>query len=69
MLHLKQLRELFVGEKVTDWDAKILMEFEELLGGRPWEAGTRLCQGYGGQAQDQCLNLQTHYNISVPFVK
>jgi hypothetical protein len=69
VLNLNNLRERSVGEKVTVWDAKILMEFEELLGGRPWEAGTLLRQGYGGEAQDQCLNLQTHYSISVPFVK
>jgi hypothetical protein len=35
VLHLKDLEEQTVGEKVTGWDGKILEEFEGLLGGRP----------------------------------
>ncbi len=34
MLQLKDLRKRGVGERVTDWDGKILVELEGPLGGR-----------------------------------
>jgi hypothetical protein len=40
VLQLKDLWWRTVGEIVTAWDENILEELEELLGGRPWEAGT-----------------------------
>jgi len=40
VLHLKQLLELTVGDKVKVWGEKLLINFEVLFDGRPWEAGT-----------------------------
>ena len=59
MLQLKGLHEKHIGEKVTVWDGKILLELEGQLGGRA------LFAGHGGIVPTQ----HKDYNILVQYVK
>jgi hypothetical protein len=58
VLQLKDLRGGSVGERVTDWDRKILEELEGLRGGRAWFAGR----------EGIVPNQQNHYSTSVQFI-
>ncbi len=58
MLQLKDLRGRCVGEKVTEWDGKILKELEGPRGGGAWFAG------HGRIVPAE----RNHYSILVPYV-